>query len=310
MKTVSRFVILFLVMALFAAVFCLENAAQELDVGIPVEEHPELFLGRTMPTHGEGKIAVFLIQFPDYKNDNPHATAAYYNELYFSAGKLGNSTDDDPWRGSVAAFYREQSFGKLNLSGQVFDWYTAKHERAYYNETWRKAELVREVVAHFEAKGVDFNQFDGDGNGEIDAIAYHFAGPVDTEQGEPWYGGVEYAMNLGETDSGRRINSFIQVSNEVDKAASESRTLRRTICHELLHTLGMYDLYGTAWFALEPVEDLMTTNQPLINPYYKMLLGWTKKVTLVTEDGASLQFSAENLTWLPLEQLDSAEFLQ
>ena len=33
-------------------------------------------------------------------------------------------------------------------------------------------------------------------------------------------------------------------------------------------------------------------------------------VTLVTEDGASLQFSAENLTWLPLEQLDSAEFLQ
>lgn len=284
MKAVTRRIIISVVLVLMTFALCVGISAKELDVGIPVEEYPELFMDRTMPTHGEGRIAVFLIQFPDCHNENQEATAKYYQDLYFSAENLGNSADDDPWRGSVAAFYREQSFGKLNLSGQVFEWYTAKHERSYYNETWRKAELVMEAVAYFEAKGVDFNQFDGDGNGEIDAITYHFAGPVDTEQGDPWYGGVEYAMNLGETEGHRRINSFIQVSNEVDRAASESRTLRRTICHELMHTLGMYDLYGTAWFALEPVEDLMTTNQPLINPYYKMLLGWTKNVTLVTED--------------------------
>ena len=45
--------------------------AQTVEVGIPVEENPELFLPRSMPTHGEGKIAVFLIDFPDYRNENP-----------------------------------------------------------------------------------------------------------------------------------------------------------------------------------------------------------------------------------------------
>lgn len=154
-------------------------SAQELDVGIPVEEYPELFFGRTMPTHGEGKIAVFLIQFPDYKNENPDATAAYYNQLYFSAEPLDGTKESNPWYGSVTTFYREQSMDKLNLSGQVFDWYTAKHERSHYDSTSGKKELVMEAVAYYEGKGVDFAQFDGDKNGEIDAVIYHFAGPAD-----------------------------------------------------------------------------------------------------------------------------------
>lgn len=42
-----------------------------VEVGTPVEERPELFIHRSMPTHGEGKIAVFLIDFPDHPNENP-----------------------------------------------------------------------------------------------------------------------------------------------------------------------------------------------------------------------------------------------
>ncbi|MBQ8276500.1 MAG: immune inhibitor A [Clostridia bacterium] len=110
-------------------VFSVGVSAQEIDVGIPVEEYPELFMGRTMPTHGEGKIAVFLIQFPDHKNDKPDATTEYYNQLYFSAEPLDGTKADNPWYGSVSTFYRDQSYGKLNLSGRVFDWYTAMHER-------------------------------------------------------------------------------------------------------------------------------------------------------------------------------------
>ena len=60
--------------------------AQSVQIGIPVEENPELFLNRSMPTHGEGKIAVFLIDFPDYRNENPMATVEYYDGVYFSGG--------------------------------------------------------------------------------------------------------------------------------------------------------------------------------------------------------------------------------
>ena len=287
MKIVLKQIILPVVLILIVVVFSVGVSAQELNVGIPVEEYPELFLGRTMPTHGEGKIAVFLIQFPDCKNDNPDATAEYYNQLYFSAEPLAGN--GNLWSGSVAAFYREQSFGKLNLSGQVFDWYTAEHERSYYDSIWRKMELIMEVIAYYEGKGVDFGQFDGDKNGEIDALIYHFAGSADQNMEDPWYDGVEYTSHVGKTGGGMEVNSFIQIDNKVDKESRNSEKLRRIICHELMHSLGLYDLYGKAWWSLEPVDDLMTTEQPFINPYYKMLLGWTDKIRVVTADTLDVQ---------------------
>ena len=292
MKTLSRRILLSLIPVFLAVAFCLGISAKELDVGIPVEEYPGLFMGQTMPTHGEGKIAVFLIQFPDYRNDNPDATAEYYNQLYFSAEPLDGTKADNPWYGSVATFYREQSYGKLNLSGQVFDWYTAKHERAYYNDDQKKKELVLEAVAYYEAKGVDFGRFDGDGNGELDAVIYHFAGPADERLEEPWYDGLKRTTYVGKTGTGQKINSFIQLGTLVDRATKNSENMRRIACHELLHTLGMYDLYGTGWYpTLAPAEDLMCNNTFTINPYYKILLGWTNKVTLVTSDTLDIQLN-------------------
>ena len=291
MKTILRRILLPLLLVLLAAALTVGISAQELDLGIPVEERPELFFGRTMPTHGEGKIAVFLIQFPDYKNDKPDATAEYYNQLYFSAQPLDGTKESNPWYGSVSTFYRDQSYGKLKLSGRVFDWYIAKHERAYYGDDQKKKELVLEAVAYYEAKGVDFGQFDGDGNGELDAVIYHFAGPADQDMEEPWYDGFELSGHVGKTGGGKEINSFIQLDSSVNRSERNSERLRRTICHELLHTLGMHDLYGLAWPGLAPLEDLMCEEDPLINPYYKILLGWTNKVTLVTADAADIQLS-------------------
>ena len=74
-----------IVLTLSTGMFSCVNA-QTVDVGIPVEEHPELFFKRSMPTHGNGKLIVFLIEFPDYKNENPVATREYYDKLYFSGG--------------------------------------------------------------------------------------------------------------------------------------------------------------------------------------------------------------------------------
>ena len=292
MKTALKSFIVAIVLIILTSSLSVGISASELNIGIPVEKHPELFIGRTMPTHGEGKIAVFLIQFPDYKNDNPNATAAYYNELYFASTPLNNVRPNSPWLCSVASYYHEQSLGKLTLSGQVFDWYTTKHERAYYNTDAKKKDLVLEVISHFEANGTNFAQFDGDDNGTLDAVIYHFAGPADERQTDPWYDGVEYSAHIGKTASGHEIKSFIQIDNSVDVNTYNSERLRRTICHELLHTLGMYDLYGQNWEpSLKPVEDLMSGDTYTINPYYKILLGWTDNVKLVTSNTTDIRIN-------------------
>ncbi len=259
--------------------------AQTVEVGIPVEEHSELFIPRSMPTHGEGKIAVFLIDFPDYRNENPVATVEYYDRMYFNGG-VSNNWDDI----SVADFYEQQSYGKLRLSGQVFDWYTAAHERSYYDD--RKVELVTEVAEYYRAQGVDFSQFDGDNDGVIDAIVYHFAGETTSNRNTPWYPGL--CMHWGGTIGDMTFKNMIQV----DEFAVNTMTYgMSTICHELMHTLGMPDLYSEAAHIGYPVTDIMGGNANMINPYTKLLLGWIDNVKVITADADNVRldvYSADN----------------
>ena len=257
-----------------------ESAVQTVEVGIPVEEHPELFLTRSMPTHGEGKIAVFLIEFPDYPNDNPFATQEYYDKLYFRGF---NGLQYVAGYDSVVNFYAKQSYGKLNLSGQVFDWYTAKHERSYYDN--RKAELVMEAAEYYRSQGVDFSQFDGDGDGVIDSIVYHFAGKHSgTDQNDPWYSGVRYSI-------GGKIGdmAFTTIIQALEDARANRMIPFSTICHELMHNLGMPDLYSNAYDFTSAAYDLMGEPSYVINPYFKLMLGWIDTVQVITRDVEDIQ---------------------
>lgn len=255
-----------------------EAAVTEIEVGIPVEENPELFVTHSMPTHGEGKIAVFLIDFPDYRNENPYATAEYYDRAYFHDDGAGIDWDDL----SVAEFYRQQSYGKLNLSGRVFDWYTAEHERAYYEG--REDLLVMEAMTYYDGLGTDFTEFDGDGDGVLDAVAFHFAGSYSNTQGEPWYQGLNRiaggGWDFGEID-GVKLIGFIQLANRADL---RQWTTVNVASHELMHSFGIFDLYSNSKGGFAPTFDLMTYNNNTINPYIKILLGWMDTVKVVTGD--------------------------
>ncbi|MBQ7322055.1 MAG: hypothetical protein IJW99_08155 [Clostridia bacterium] len=236
-----------------------------------------------MPTHGEGKIAVFLIDFPDHRNENPEATVEYYDNMYFNGGVetfWGYKT--------VAEVYREHSYGKLNLSGKVFDWYTAKHERSYYDD--RKAELVKEAAEHYIAQGYDFAQFDGDGDGVLDALVYHFAGEVSEGRYSPWYSGMTYsAYSFGEI-ADLKIRTIVQVN---EGAMIGRNVFFDTICHELMHTLGMPDLYSETYMGLTPTTDLMAGNENTVNPYLKMMLGWIDTVQVIKENTENIRLNMD-----------------
>lgn len=282
-RITARRVLSVLAVFLFILLICpltaVQAAEQTVDVGIPVEEHPKLFIPRSMPTHGEGKIAVFLIQFPDYMNENPDATREYYDKLYFSGGA------DQYWNTTVSDFFYEQSYGKLQISGQVFDWYTAKHERSYYDN--RKAELVVEAAAYYGAQGVDFSRFDGNQDGTIDGIVYHFAGEYGEEYDDPWYRGVCYSNpEAVGSIGGLAFKTMVQIY----EGASALRTqIIQVCCHELMHTLGMPDLYGKIGMGLTNTNDLMSNNKATINPYLKMLLGWIENVRVFTSDANNIR---------------------
>ena len=79
-------------------------------------------LGGT-PIVGTRKVAVILVNFAD--NPVEPWTPAQIEQAYFSGP------------GSVAAYYEEQSFGQLHLTGDVFDWVTIPSSQSPCNwSTW------------------------------------------------------------------------------------------------------------------------------------------------------------------------------
>lgn len=281
----KRFLCCLIALLLVAAIVPALTANAQVpmvEVGTPVEERPELFHNRCMPTHGEGKIAVFLIDFPDHPNNNPVATTEYYEKLYFTGGTYTNWNESHQ---SVADFYAKQSFGKLKLSGQVFDWYTAKHQRSYYDD--RKAELILEAAEYYRAKGVDFAQFDGNKDGIIDSVVFHFAGDPSPYSDDPWYDGV-YHSGIGGTVGSVQFRGIVQIA---DYATTARCKMIEICCHELLHALGMPDLYSedSYYLGITATTDLMSDQAPTINPYLKMLLGWVDTVQIITSDTANVR---------------------
>ena len=285
MKRILSGIAVFILVLLLFPLTSVYAKGQTVQVGIPIEERPELFVNRSMPTHGKAGLAVFLIQFPDHKNTDPLMTVEHYDKLYFSGGTFNSAWDNT----TVADFFNEQSYGKLNVEGKVFDWYTAKHERSYYDH--KKGELIKEAADHYASLGEDFSKFDGDGDGIFDAVAFHFAGPASSDnQDDPWYHGVNFGT--GGNDSfcdvgGLRVTRIAQIAANDDP---KSNFIIRVICHELMHSLGIPDLYSEACLG-EFAIDLMSANLQTINPYFKLILGWIDEIEVITSDTKTVSLS-------------------
>lgn len=111
-----------------------------------------------------------------------------------------------------------------------------------HNSTSRKDELLYKGVmeACMKSEGIDFGEYDNDGDSEVDNVYLIMAGSSEIEGvGEDFIWPHRYFINdCGETFSidGKRINSYA--------VSTESGGLRY-LCHEFGHVLGLPDLYDT-----------------------------------------------------------------
>ena len=125
------------------------------------------------PIVGTRRFLVILVEFPDLRfSTDKSEFEALMNQLNYT--KYGN-------QGSVRDFYKENSFGKLDLISDVVGVYQAKHESKFYGENWSDGhdahpqELAAEAVA-MAAKDVDYTNYDNDNDGVVEGVHIIFAG--------------------------------------------------------------------------------------------------------------------------------------
>lgn len=238
-----------------------------------------------VPVVGQQKTLVILMQYQDVRLEkSPEDFSALFNQPNYQ---------DDGARGSVKDFYRENSYGLLDLTCDVLGPFTTSQPMDYYGQNGRSdqdehpTELFLEALEAVSSL-VDLADYDTDHDGYINNIHIIFAG-YGEEAGGPaeaiWSHEAIFAEPL--EVAGVKIGGY---SCAPELRGNQGSGISRigVHCHEMGHSFGALDFYDTDYetngeYSGTGQWDLMASGSwnndgitpAHFNPYVKTLFGWT-----------------------------------
>lgn len=251
---------------------------------------------------GLKKGLIILVNFKD-KAFNADHTQELYNRI---ANEKGFS--EGSFKGSMSDYFLAQSRGQFELDFDVVGPVTVSNDASYYgsndenDEDMHAAEMVIEAVNLIKDDVTNWQQYDWDGDGEVDQVYLIYAGKGEANGGaedtiwphaytlkesadyEDGTGPVTVAENL-------TVNSYacgpeLNGKSKIDGIG--------TICHEFSHCLGYPDFYDIDYSGGQGMGswDLMNSGsyngngyQPAGYTSYEMwMAGWLEPIELDAED--------------------------
>ena len=162
-----------------------------------------------------------------------------FDSLLFSRGYLPE--------GSVADYYHEVSYGQVTVVGEVFDWIDA----GFYNPNFW-FEPIFEALDPY----IDYSQFDGDHNGDVDIAVFIRSGNGEEDSQNPldiWSYAMIYppgggpgpfdGMYLPRWNTSPETRPLRNPDNPTQFSGVSTLNRIRVFAHEMAHGLGLPDLY-------------------------------------------------------------------
>jgi len=280
-------------------------------------------------THGERRIPVILVEFPDkgFAIDAPGQM--FYNLL----NQPGYSYDGAT--GSVQEYFLDNSDGLFKPVFDVYGPVMLPHEMAYYGkdvDDWdQQPELALYDACVILDPEVDFSVYDFDGNGFIDMTLFYFAGYSQAEGGpkdaiwpHQWtvQGSSSYDARSTRFD-GKKLDSYFCTA-ELKGSRGTSICGIGATCHEFSHSLGLPDFYDTDYekngscaglsdFSLMCGGCYLNESRtpPYLNAEERILLGWMTEedVPELTEGSFSFPSVKESIAYKSLTDTEGEYFV-
>jgi len=263
--------------------------------------------GSVNPYIGDRRQLVILVSFNDlsFSETDPLPTwDKIFNQPGYSEGS---------YHGSVHDYFYDQSGGQLNLT---FDLYHVELNesmikyRSTATEDDNSKYLVADLVEALQKSGVDWSQYDWDGDDEVNQVLIIFAGQGQNAGGgsntiwphQWWLSEHEDGEALEVTSGGRSywVDCYCCVQEiYLDNTYSSFGT----ICHEYSHCFGLPDFYygGTKYVGRWDLMDYGNNNEkgfcpPNYSAHEKMLVGWSTPIELT--DAASISNMDESQAYI------------
>ncbi len=226
------------------------------------------------PSTGKVKGLVIPVDFNDY----PISDKVYSKTL--------------PSYQSVSSYYYNSSYGALDITFDVMDWYRLSHPASYYKNLSNKkyygevpgvSAIIHEVLDSLDEK-INLKDYDSNNDGYIDCIHIIYSHPINRLSADFWWAYQYYNLNeiyYDEVLPYAYVFASFYFLFEEDEACNA-----RTYIHETGHLFGLEDYYdydtkvgfnkgGLGGF------DMMDATIGEHNPFSKMALGWIKDPILL-----------------------------
>ena len=244
------------------------------------------------PLTGSPKSLVILVNFSDKSFVTANPQAAFHNLLNQEGYSANGGT------GSARDYFSDASNGAFAPVFDVVGPYTLKNNMAFYGENLsggdkNPRQMIIDACALADANGVDFSQYDTDGDGFIDNIFVYYAGNNEAEGGPDntiWP--HRWALSNTNTKFDDKIVYDYACTSELRSNSGSSMCGIGTFCHEFGHVLGLPDYYATdnathhtllSWNIMDSGAYLNAgRTPPTYSAYDRFYLNWLIPIELKT----------------------------
>ena len=255
---------------------------------------------RGFPMTGSPKSLVLLA---DYRDIHCVYDQSMFEDMLNSPGYSENGAT-----GSARDYYSDNSGGRFTPRFVVYGPVQLPRTMAYYGGgDGREAEMIVDACRAAENAGLDFRQFDEDGDGVIDNVFVFYAG-YNKAEGGPEESIWPHRSYVGgnHTFSGVKLFGYA-CSSELKGHAGQRMASIGTLCHEFAHVLGLPDLYdtdggtdgngyGVYQYSLMGSGNYNNESRtpPYLNVVERSLVGWLEPGMLSEKGDYSLEAVGKN----------------
>ena len=250
-------------------------------------------------TGGIVKNLVIILQFADH--------AARVLPLQPTYDAIFNAVGGDPSAaptGSVRDVYLEDSYGQFTIDSTVFGWYLLPQTEAFYAGGSSGLGVPKTYIVdalNLADADIDFSQFDEDGSGFVDSIAFLHSGYGAEFGGTDVDGAAQgdriwshrSGIPVWTSDEGVKVSGY-HISAGLWGTSGSGPSRIGVICHEAGHFFGLPDLYDTNGGGSGIGSYGMMANSwgfdgsqyfpPHFSPWSKIRLGW-ETATVISAPG-------------------------
>lgn len=202
---------------------------------------------------------------------------------------FNGKSEETGWE-SVRSFYQKSSYEQLNVEFDVLtSWYTPQKDAETYTDYYNiftkengKELLLREVISFYNDV-INYNDYDNDGDGYIDAVWLVYNRKVDYGSDSIWWATTNWYDSSTRYD-GVRMYCYAFAGTDFLYQDPNLKIDAHTYIHETGHVMGLEDYYdydssvgadGGLWGA-DMMDDTIGDHCPLS----KLLFGWISPVVV------------------------------